>query len=225
VFDQAISLLVQRHSVTRNWTALNNSYVTYTEQFHNKSSTVAEMGDRLATIDMGRKVGAAVLLFVGELGPHLTQCSLGRGLPLYQVASWSIQPFGHNRHGSKIGGCASFGTGARSPSNTMWPGPRPPSIPSGILIHPTVWPQYINVTNNRQRFNSYGEPFYKRSPKNLLNVTKSTDVICGLVSREKTARPHRSTAGYTWKAEKSSHFLCAAFYTTSWAVTRKCMIL
>ena len=32
----------------------------------------------------------------GGLGSHLTQCGLGRGLPLYQVASWSIQPFGHN---------------------------------------------------------------------------------------------------------------------------------
>jgi len=31
------------------------------------SSAVAEMGDHLATIDMGRKVGAAVSLSVGEL--------------------------------------------------------------------------------------------------------------------------------------------------------------
>jgi len=55
------------------------------------------MGDRLATIDMCRKVGmAAVPLSVGELGPHLTQCRLGRGVPPYQVASWSIQPFGRN---------------------------------------------------------------------------------------------------------------------------------
>jgi len=30
-----------------------------------KSSAVAEMGDRLATIDLGRKVGAAVPLSVG----------------------------------------------------------------------------------------------------------------------------------------------------------------
>jgi len=29
----------------------------------------------------------------GELGPHLTQCGLGRGLSPYQVASSSIQPF------------------------------------------------------------------------------------------------------------------------------------
>jgi len=41
-----------------------------------------------------RNWGAAVPLSVGELGPHLTQCGLGRGLPTYQVASWSIQPFG-----------------------------------------------------------------------------------------------------------------------------------
>jgi len=39
----------------------------------------------------------------GKLGPHVTQCSLGWGLPLYQVTSWSIQPFRHNRHGPKFG--------------------------------------------------------------------------------------------------------------------------
>jgi len=37
---------------------------------------VAEIGDRLATIDVGRKVGTTVPLSVGELGPHLTQCHL-----------------------------------------------------------------------------------------------------------------------------------------------------
>jgi len=57
-----------------------------------KSSAIAEMGDRLATIGMGLKCrGAAV----------------------------------------RIG----------SPSNTVWHGPRPTTLPSGILIHPTVWPQ------------------------------------------------------------------------------------
>ena len=54
----------------------------------NKCSAVAEMGDRLATIDMGRKLGAAPFFFLGgELDRHLTQCGLGRGLPPYQVAS------------------------------------------------------------------------------------------------------------------------------------------
>jgi len=36
----------------------------------NNSTAVAEMGDRLATINMDRKVGAAVPLSVGELGPQ-----------------------------------------------------------------------------------------------------------------------------------------------------------
>jgi len=31
------------------------------------------------------------------------QCRLGRGLPSYQVAPWSNQPFRHNRHGLKRG--------------------------------------------------------------------------------------------------------------------------
>ena len=63
---------------------------------HYKSSAVAEMGDRLATIDMGRKVGSGYCGGTGSpLGHHLTQCGLGRGLPLYQVTSWSIQPFRH----------------------------------------------------------------------------------------------------------------------------------
>jgi len=48
-----------------------------------KSSAVAAMGYRLATIDMGRKVGAAVPISLGELGPHVTQFRLCRGLPPY----------------------------------------------------------------------------------------------------------------------------------------------
>jgi len=68
----------------------------------NERSAVTGMGDGLATIDMGRKVGAAMSLSVGAVG---------------------------------------------SPPNTMSPGPRPTSIPSGILIHATVWPQYTNVTD------------------------------------------------------------------------------
>jgi len=38
------------------------------------------MGGRLATIDMGRKLGGCAPLEEGELGPHLTQCGLGWGL-------------------------------------------------------------------------------------------------------------------------------------------------
>ena len=61
-----------------------------------------DSSSRLATIDMGRglygrrlvcvrkprKWGGLLCPFrLGELGPHLTQCGLGRGLSPYQVAS------------------------------------------------------------------------------------------------------------------------------------------
>jgi len=41
------------------------------------------------------------------------------------------------------GGLCPFGGGGRGfPSNRMWPGSRPTCVPSFILIHLTVWPQY-----------------------------------------------------------------------------------
>jgi len=97
--------------------------------------------------------------------------------------------------GRKLGGLCPFGgRGAGSPSNTLWPGPRPTCVPSFILIHPTVWPQCTNVTDrtgqdrqtDRQRSDSIGEPFYKRSPKNAssyaigpLSRLSVTLVYCG----------------------------------------------
>ena len=54
----------------------------------NKCSAVAEMGDRLATIDIGQKLGELCPFGGGgELGPHLTQCGQGRGLFARQVSS------------------------------------------------------------------------------------------------------------------------------------------
>jgi len=74
------------------------------------------------------------------MGPHLTQCRLGRDLPPYQVTSSS------NR---KVGTVPFCGGAAGSPSNTMWSGPKPTSVLSFILIHLTVWPQYTNVTDRQ----------------------------------------------------------------------------
>jgi len=48
-----------------------------------------------------------------------------RGLPPYKVASWAIQPFGHNRHEPKSGGLCAALRGAGSSSNTMCRGLRP----------------------------------------------------------------------------------------------------
>jgi len=40
------------------------------------------------------------------------------------------------------------GEGAEFPSNTMSPGPRPTSVPSGILIHQAVRPQQTSAKNS-----------------------------------------------------------------------------
>jgi len=34
-------------------------------------------------------------------------------------------------------------------SSTMSPGPRPTSVPSGIVIHPTAWSHYTNVRDRQ----------------------------------------------------------------------------
>jgi len=60
-----------------------------------------------------------------------------------------MQPFGRNGYGQKIRGLCPFlgRVWAGSPSNTKSPGPRPSSIPSGILIHAAIWLQQIWAEN------------------------------------------------------------------------------
>ena len=85
----------------------------------------------------------------------------GRGLPTHQIRWKSEKLFvdvrtylssnllGHRRgDDSKIGGrMCPFLRGAGLQSNTMSPGSRPTSIPSGILLHPAVWPQRTRAEN------------------------------------------------------------------------------
>jgi len=72
--------------------------VCHTSELCNKSSAVAEMGDHGDNRD-GPKRAGVLCPFCGALGTHLVQCGLRRCLLLYQVASSSIQPFGHNSVG------------------------------------------------------------------------------------------------------------------------------
>ena len=83
----------------------------------------------------------------GELGPNLTQCHLGQGL-----SPWHPDPsscLATTDIGLKVGAAVSLLWGSWVPSNTLWPGPRPTSVTSGTLIHPTIWPQYTNVTDRQ----------------------------------------------------------------------------
>ena len=116
-----------------------------------KSSTVAEMGDRLATIDRKEVGGVAVTLSGGGGSPSNTMwparrpTSVPSGILIYS-AVWPKQIRAENWEVL----CPFLG-GAETPSNTMWPGPRPTSMPSFILIHSTVWPQYTNVADRQDR--------------------------------------------------------------------------
>ena len=108
-----------------------------------KCSAVAEMGDCLAAIDMGRKLGAGSPS--NTMWPGLMPISLPSGI-LIQPAVWPHQTWAEKWRAMPL-----WGGGAGSPSNTIWPGPRPISTPCFILIHPTVWPQYTNVTDRQER--------------------------------------------------------------------------
>jgi len=94
---------------------------------------------RLATTDMGRKLGE-------ELGPHLTQC---RRVEAYLHTKWHLGL--SNRLaaidvGRKLGDCVPFWRGSTSNTMSLWS--RHTSKPSGILIHPAVWPQYTWAENS-----------------------------------------------------------------------------
>jgi len=96
----------------------------------------------------------------GGAGPYLIQCGLGRDLPPYQVASWSIQPFGHNRHQPKMGGCAPFGEGELGPHLTQCGRGQglPPCPVSSWSVQPFGHntPTFTDRTD-RQRSNSIGQ--------------------------------------------------------------------
>jgi len=49
--------------------------------------------------------------------------------------------------GRKLELCPFLDGGAGTPSNTIWPGTRPTSVPSGILMHVAVWPQQTSAEN------------------------------------------------------------------------------
>jgi len=114
---------------------------------NSKCSAIAEMGDRLATIDIWAEswgCGHFFFFFLGgEVGspsntmlPWLRPTFVPSGILIHPTV-WRQQTW------PKIGGCAPFyyflGVGShlvppfsgdRSASNTMWPGPRPTSVPT-----------------------------------------------------------------------------------------------
>ena len=114
---------------------------------------------------------AANLHFTGGLlGKPISDCMFAvikmelSGKSVYgsvlKTTQLSAHAQNHASPGRKLGQLCPFGGGGfESPSNTMWPGPRPTCMPSFILIRQTVWPKYTNVVTDRtdrQRSDSIG---------------------------------------------------------------------
>ena len=95
-------ILIRKHNMQFTYTCL----AAYIKE--NKSSAVAEMGDRGHNRHAPKRGGCCAPFAGEELGPCLTQCGLGRGLLPYQVASSSIQHLATIDMGRKLGGCAPF---------------------------------------------------------------------------------------------------------------------
>jgi len=74
----------------------------------NKSSAVAEMGNRGHNRHGPKRGGGAAMPLSRKLEPRLIPCGLDQGPPPCQVPSWPIWPFCHNRHWPKIGGSTPF---------------------------------------------------------------------------------------------------------------------
>jgi len=121
--------------------------MTLYHKLTNKSSAVAEMGDR-GHNRLGPKRGRAAVPF-----------SRGSWVPLQHSVAWAevyfrtkwrlhpstrLATIDMNR---KLGAVPLLGRGTATPSNTTSPGPRFTSVPSGILIHPAVWPQRTLAEN------------------------------------------------------------------------------
>jgi len=92
----------------------------------------------------GPKIGVCAP-YGGKLDPHVHNVAWAEA---YLRIKWHLDPSSRlatTDMGRKLRCSAPQGGGAGSTRNTTLPGPRPTFVPSGILIHPAVWPQ-LNIS-------------------------------------------------------------------------------
>ena len=98
---------------------------------------------RLAAIDIGQKLWVPVPFLGRGLGPHLTRSALAEA---FLHTKWHPDASSHLatiEMGRKLGMGLHppLGGGGLGPHLTQSLGLRPTFVPSGILIHPAIWPQ------------------------------------------------------------------------------------
>jgi len=98
---------------------------------------------------MGQRFGAVPPFGEGELGSQIAQYVAWA--EAYLHTKWHLDPSSRSARidmGRKLGALPHFRKGSGvAINNTMSLGSRPTFLPSGILIHPAIWPQQILVEN------------------------------------------------------------------------------
>ena len=106
---------------------------------------------RSVTMNMGRKFGGLRPLF-GEGGLDTTWAEAEIDTKWHLDASSRLATV--DMGGKVVEGAAvplSDGEAGSHPSNTMWPGLRPTSVPSGILIHPAAFGHNTPTLQDRHK--------------------------------------------------------------------------
>ena len=70
------------------WCPANTTYVACAEVYL-RTKWHLGLSSRLATADIGQKLGGAVPFFLGDLGVHRTQSRVGRA---YLLTKWQLSP-------------------------------------------------------------------------------------------------------------------------------------
>jgi len=104
-------------------------------------------------------------------------CHLQSGILIHPVV-WPLEMIGHNRHLPKIGGCyAPLESGTASPSNTVWPAPRPIYLRTKWHLDPSNRLATTDMGRNLE-----GCPFGGWSPCNTMSpLQRSTSIPVGIL--------------------------------------------
>ena len=94
--------------------------------------------------------------------------------------------------------------------NTVWPGPRPTSMPSFIFIHPTVWPQCTNVTD-RQTDRQTGQTGQDRQRTDSIGRT----VLQTVAQKGTEPPPLQKNSAHFYGAPQCSHCKRCTSYSNS----------
>jgi len=97
----------------------------------------------------------------------------------------------------------------------MWPGTRPTATPSFILVHPTAWPQYTNVTDRTGQRSDSIRRFPTVAQKFFQNRLSNKFVTNAMVKRQAISKTHYCTNARFVMAglcNRAGHYIYALWF-------------